>query len=74
MIARMNRREIDAFKTTWPCHGLPDNLHSITCEFETNGDLADLTCRARNGRILDTQRFDGPALLALVNDCQAKGK
>ncbi|QXV73543.1 hypothetical protein [Rhizobium phage RHph_X2_30] len=70
----LNRQQIDAFKAQWPCHGLPDNLHSIMFEFASNGDLVDMEAKARNGRILDTHDFNGPALVALCQDAQALGK
>lgn len=64
---------IEAFKRSWPCHGLPDNLHSVSAEFATNGDLIDLEAYDDNEKLLDTHDFDGPALKALVDDCQIKG-
>jgi len=64
---------IEAFKHSWPCHGLPDNLHSLSCDFASNGDLVDIEAYDSDGRLLDTHDFDGPALLALTQDCQASG-
>lgn len=65
-----NRAALDAFKATWPCHGLPDSLNSIRFEFASNGDLVDIEAKARNGRTLDSADFDGSALVALSQDAQ----
>jgi hypothetical protein len=64
---------IETFKRSWPCHGLPDNLHSISCEFATNGDLLDIECYDDAGKWMDSGTFDGSALLALMGDCQKFG-
>ncbi|MER9680809.1 hypothetical protein NKJ23_15955 [Mesorhizobium sp. M0184] len=65
-----NRADLDAFKSTWPCHGLPDSLNRLTFEFGSNGDLVDIEAKARNGRRLDSAEFDGPAMVALSQDAQ----
>lgn len=59
---------IEAFKRQWPCHGLPDNLHSLSCCFALNGDLVDVQAFDEQEHLLDTAEFDGPALLALTQD------
>lgn len=64
---------IETFKQSWPCHGLPDDMDSISAEFRENGDLVDIEAYAGTGECLDTSAFDGSALLALVADCQTKG-
>jgi hypothetical protein len=64
---------IDAFKRSWPCHGLPDDLHSLSAEFASNGDLVDLEAYDESGKRLDTHDFDGPALLTLVSDARKLG-
>jgi hypothetical protein len=57
----MSRKDVDAFKTSYPCSGLPSR--AITFEFDSrNGDLVDI--------FPDSARFDGPALLALSQDAQ----
>lgn len=66
----LSRAYIDAFKSRWPCHGLPDKLHSITFAFDANGDLVDVQASTKGGKRLDTYDFDGPALLALSQDAQ----
>lgn len=65
-----NRAALDAFKATWPCHGLPDSLNRLTFEFGSNGDLVDIEAKARNGRTMDSAAFDGPAMVALASDAQ----
>ncbi|QPC91485.1 hypothetical protein [Mesorhizobium sp. INR15] len=65
-----NRADLAAFKSTWPCHGLPDSLNSLTFEFGSNGDLVDIEAKARNGRQLDSAAFDGSAMVALSQDGQ----
>lgn len=65
-----NRAALDAFKATWPCHGLPDSLNSLSFEFGSNGDLVDIEAKARNGRPLDSAEFDGPAMAALAEDAK----
>ena len=62
--------QLESFKASWPCHGLPDSLWHVTFTFADNGDLVDITAKARNGRALDTAKFDGPALAALCQDAQ----
>lgn len=69
----LGREYIDEFKAHWPCHGLPSELSSLMADFDSNGDLIDLAAFADDGRLLDTHDFDGPALVALVKDCQKKG-
>lgn len=64
---------IEKFKRSWPCHGLPDNLHSISAEFASNGDLVDLECYNDDGALMDSHDCDGPALVALIADCQQYG-
>lgn len=64
---------LDEFKRSWPCHGLPDMLHSISFEFASNGDLVDIEAYDDSGVLMDSAEFDGPALLALSQDAQALG-
>lgn len=67
---------IDEFKKSWPCHGLPDNLHSISC-CEVVGELyptgVEIEAFDESGKLMDTDTFDGPALVALVDDCLRLG-
>lgn len=70
--AIIDRAAIDAFCAKWPCHGIPATLASITFEFATNGDLVDIIAKSRNGRVVDSASFDGPALAALSQDAQAQ--
>lgn len=64
---------VEAFKRSWPCHNLPDNLHSISADFASNSDLVDIKAYDDDENRLDTSDFDGPALKALIDDCQSKG-
>lgn len=64
---------LDKFKRSWPCHGLPDELHSISFEFAGNGALIDIEAFDDTGKPLDSAEFDGPALLALSQDAQKFG-
>jgi SOS-response transcriptional repressor LexA len=69
---------IERFKSTWPCHGLPDDLCSLSIETASNGDLVDIEARIAlsDGSVVvvDTAEFDGSALKALVDDCQEFGQ
>lgn len=65
-----DRTSLDAFKSVWPCHGLPDSLNALTFEFADNGDLIDIEAKARNGRTLDSAEFDGSAMVALSEDAK----
>jgi hypothetical protein len=64
---------IDAFKCSWPCHGLPEDLHSISCEFADNGDLVDIEAYDEDGKMFDTHDLDGLALAALIEECRESG-
>ena len=56
----VSAREVGAFKSTWPCSGLPER--SLWFQFSKNNhDLVDL---AGNGD------YDGDDLLALSQDAQ----
>lgn len=68
---KLSREELDAFKARWPCHGLPDNLETLTFDFDC-GDLVDIDARDDHGRWLDSAEFDGLSLVALSEDAQAK--
>lgn len=63
---------IDDFKKSWPCRGLPDNLHSIACELWA-GDDSRIVAYDDAGEPMDHETFDGPALVALVDDCLRLG-
>lgn len=65
---------IDEFKKSWPCHGLPDNLHSISCKCgEFTGHVVHVCPYDEDGKLMDIEAFDGPALVALVDDCLRLG-
>jgi hypothetical protein len=60
---RCSRADVEHFRDRWPCSGLP--ARAITFGFERNGDLVEI--------YPDSERFDGPALVALSQDAQAFG-
>lgn len=58
--------EIEGFMDSWPCSGL-HGLRNVWAQFEKgSGDLVDLECNRRHG----AGRFDGAAMVALVDDMQ----
>jgi hypothetical protein len=59
---------IESFKKSWPCHGLPQDFDSISVETAPDGDVIDLECYDSAGQLLDSETFDGPALVALIDD------
>lgn len=64
--------ELAQFRRQWPAHGLPDDLVSLTFQFDGDGNLVDIEARSDCDRILDSAEFDGRALLALCEDAQRK--
>jgi hypothetical protein len=68
---------INDFKASWPCHGLPDDLHSLTVETDTKGDVVDIEAYTHHddgtNEQLEWREFDGAALSALVADCITLG-
>jgi hypothetical protein len=68
---KVSREELDTFKSQWPCHGLPDDLETVTFDFD-RGDLVDIEARDERGAWVDTSLCDGPALVALSQDAQTK--
>ena len=66
----LDSAHLATFRAGWPCHGLPDSLHSIRFDFDDVGNLVDIEAKARNGRVLDTDPFNGSALLALSEDAR----
>lgn len=72
---RLGPEEIEAFCKAWPCHGLPANLDSLEATFADNGDLVDYEGFDEfEGVSIDLRGHDGPALAALIDDCQTKGE
>lgn len=71
-MASVGLKELHAFKSKWPGHGFPDSLARVVFEFEPNGDLVDIEAMTRRNMLLDSRNFDGPALVALCLDAQAK--
>lgn len=62
---QVSKREVEQFKASYPCSGLPDR--AIWFQFDKrNGDLVDMPSWA--------SRYDGSGLLALSQDAQAFGE
>jgi hypothetical protein len=60
--------QIEKFKRTWPCSGIPE-LSGIYFEYASNGDLTGIDALSwEDGQYTDSAEFDGPALLALSQD------
>jgi hypothetical protein len=58
---QVSRAEVEQFKDTWPCSGLPNR--AIWFQFDKrNGDLVDMSP--------NMEKYDGPALVALSQDAQ----
>lgn len=64
------KSELDAFKATWPCHGIASNIAKVWFQWDDNGDLIDVRACYRNGRVAAPIAYDGPAILALCADMQ----
>lgn len=73
MTYEFNHSQIEQFKRSWPCSGIPE-LESIGFEFEgqigQSASLVDVIAIGINGEYIDSSEFDGPALLALSQDAQ----
>lgn len=74
---QIERNLIDEFKQSWPCHGLPDEFDRLTVETDVRGDIVDIVAEEQlsdgSFEVLDWHEFDGPSLLALVDDCKTLG-
>lgn len=64
----VSEQDIKDFNRGWPASELR-GLRGVTFQFEKTGDLLDIWYR--NG---DSDRWDGPALLALSQDAQKYGE
>jgi hypothetical protein len=71
---QISRDQLESFKRSWPCHDLPDELDTIAFEYAANGDLIDMDAMNEDGDVLDTHKFDGPAMLALSQDAPKIGR
>ena len=70
-IITIERKAIDDFKASWPCHGLPEHLDFIAAAFASNGDLVDYDLSDKNDAIIETDSYEGSgALPALFEDAQ----
>jgi hypothetical protein len=74
---QIDRDQLDTFRRSWPCHGLPDELDTIAFEYDVRGeeicDLIDIEARDEDGKLMDSSEFDGPALQALSLDAPQIG-
>jgi hypothetical protein len=69
--ASIDRIELRNFQSSWPCHGIDRRIARVWCQWDDNGDLINLEVFYGNGRMVrDSALYDGPAMLALVNDKQ----
>ena len=64
---------INTFKSTWPCHGIPDDADLVVCLFDTRGgkrDLVDYDVSRADDSVIDpdTMPDAGPALSAMMDD------
>lgn len=60
--------DILPFRQQWPAPGL-GGLRTLSAVFDRSGALVDLVANGRGS----AERFDGPALLALVDDMEKFG-
>ena len=61
----VSQAEVEAFKSNWPCSGLPDR--HVTFQFDKrNGDLVDIWP--------NSDAWNGDAALALSQDAQVYGE
>ncbi len=58
------------FRAAWPCSGIDPRVYRVCPTWDSSGDLVDLGVYYRNGRIVDPALYDGPAMVALINDAQ----
>lgn len=56
------------FKRETPCHGLPDNLDSLSCAFD-GGKFVSVQAFDANGEWLDTFGFNEASLYSLTLEC-----
>lgn len=67
-IVSVTSDDVEEFRASWPCNGIPAHS-SFRFEFSTrNGDLVNITMHGEHGELLDSADYDGPALLALSHD------
>lgn len=62
--------DVDAFRASYPCSGIPAHS-SFRFEFDRcNGDLVNITMYGEYGEYLDSNAFDGSGLLSLSQDAE----
>lgn len=69
---------ISEFKSSWPSHGLPDDLQQLSVLTDVRGEIVDLkACGPITDGVLkvyDTHQLVGPALAMLIQDCALLGE
>lgn len=60
----VSESDLASFMAAWPCSGL-HGLRGVIFEYDRSGNLVDIIYR--NG---DSDRWDGPAMVALSEDAQ----
>jgi len=69
-LVMMKPDDVAEFNSRWPGSKLDENLYYFF-EFDSEGNLVDLWCQKsprKGARRLDTEKYDGPELLALSQD------
>jgi len=66
-------KTINAFKSTWPCHAIPDDADLVVCLFDTargKRNLVDYDVSRADDSVIDpaTMPDAGPALSAMMDD------
>lgn len=69
---------ISEFMSSWPAHGLPEGLQSLSVLTDNSGKIVGVEAfgAITDGvvEIIDTRSFDGPAFEMLVQDCALCGE
>ena len=65
-IVTINSHEIDAFRRSWPCSGIADNVDLIVAFFN-DGDLIDYECCDVDDNVIDAGIDSGAAMSALLS-------
>lgn len=70
-IIEIHRDTIENFKSSWPCHGISDDVDFIVVAFDDNGDLVDYDCEDAEGNVTEAGIDSGEALAVLMRDAQS---
>jgi hypothetical protein len=69
-VITIERSAIDRLISAWPCHGISNRVDLIVAAFGDNGDLIDLEVCDEADVMLEPDAYDGPAMVALLEDAQ----